>query len=288
MLRTPRPSASSYSIFFPLVAALRPLCASLHLCDFASKTLPRYWKKNVATLALSLFALLFATRAAGEDTAPAETPSPAIAEGREALKSSPQAPWYDRQKDDVREIELSNSTAQTSRSSNLNWNFNWLSYLIWTLMAIALAALAYLLIRAFILREQRLATRQGNSEELTGTQADRVEHLPVPVRRPSGDLLSEARFHYENGNFREAIVYLYSHELVELDKQQVIHLARGKTNRQYLREVKTRQRLRELLEQTMITFEDAFFGQLDIGRQRFETCWNRLSEFNSMLPGATS
>lgn len=246
-------------------------------------------KHVIRTLALGLCLFAFATRAAGEDPAPVEPPSPAIAEGRQALKNSPKAPWYDRQKDDVREIELSNSTQQTSRSSgNLNWNFNWVSYLIWTLMAIALAALVYLLIRAFIIREQRLATRQGNTVDITGTQADRVEHLPVPVRRPAGDLLSEARFHYENGNFREAIVYLYSHELVELDKLQVIHLARGKTNRQYLRELKTRQRLRELLEQTMVTFEDAFFGQLDIGRQRFEACWNRLSEFNSMLPGATA
>lgn len=230
----------------------------------------------------------FASPVRGQEAATVEEPAPAIAEGRKALAGSPKAPWYDRQTDDVRQIELSNSTPQTRSSGSWNWNFNWFSYFIWTLMAIALAAIAYLLIRAFIMREQRLATRQGNMIDVTGTQADRVEHLPVPVRRPAGDLLSEARFHYENGNFRDAIIYLYSHELVELDKQQLIHLARGKTNRQYLREIKARQPLRELLEQTMVTFEDAFFGRLDIGRERFEACWNRLSDFNSLLPGAVA
>jgi len=221
---------------------------------------------------------------------PAESqPAPAIEQGRNSLEEA-RPNWYDRQTDDARRIELTDSTPPPSSSSSSNWNlnFNWFSYLIWTLMAIALAILAFLLIRAFIERERRLATRHGTAVDITGTQADRVEHLPVPVRRPAGDLLSEARYHYEKGNYREAIIYLYSHELVELDKQQVIHLARGKTNRQYLRELKSRKPLRELLEQTMITFEDAFFGQLEIGRERFEACWHRLTDFNALLPRAAT
>jgi len=231
--------------------------------------------------------IVAAGSARAADTTDAET-APAVSEGRQAL-SDAKPNWYDRQTDDARRIELSNSTpAPPSSSGNWNLNFNWFSYLIWTLLAIVLAVIAYLLIRAFIERERRLTTQHGNMVDITGTQADRVEHLPVPVRRPAGDLLSEARYHYEQGNYREAIIYLYSHELVELDKQQVIHLARGKTNRQYLRELKSRKSLRELLEQTMVTFEDAFFGQLDIGRERFEACWRRVNDFNALLTGATA
>ena len=70
--------------------------------------------------------------------------------------------------------------------------------------------------------------------------ADRVEALPFHVRAASGDFLAEARRLYDAGHYSEAIVYLFSYQLVQLDKHHVIRLAKGKTNRQYVRE--TRQR----------------------------------------------
>ncbi len=74
------------------------------------------------------------------------------------------------------------------------------------------------------------------------------------------DLLAEARRHYQAGNYGAAIVYLFSFQLVQLDKRQIIRLAKGKTNRQYLREVGPRAALLRLVEQTMVAFEDVFFG----------------------------
>ena len=56
------------------------------------------------------------------------------------------------------------------------------------------------------------------------------------------DLLAEARRHYQAGNYGAAIVYLFSFQLVQLDQRQIIRLAKGKTNRQYLREVGPRDR----------------------------------------------
>lgn len=253
----------------------------------------------------------------------AEPEDPSAIAGRRAMQRGGSSPWYDAQKDSVRRIQLpdappppaptqpppprttrppapppaqttapppaaNSQPAQASPSSSTSGVSEVFKYLAWTLIVLALAALVYLLIRAFMKHEQRLASQSEKTVEITGTQADRVERLPVPVRRPLSDLLSEAKYHYENGNFREAIIYLYSHELVELDKQQVIHLARGKTNRQYLRELKARHRLREVLEQTMVVFEDAFFGKLDIGRERFESCWNRLADFDALLTGAAA
>jgi hypothetical protein len=237
----------------------------------------RVYKQSLVLLCL----LLVATDARAAEVAPGA----AVTAGREALKQHRDAPWYDAKTDVARRITLSPPPAPAAPSTPWNLNFNWVSYVIWTLMVVVLAVLVWLMIQAFINRERRLAQRHGSTVDVTGTHADRIEQLPIPVRRPAGDLLSEARYHYENGNYREAIVYLYSHELVELDKQQLIQLSRGKTNRQYLREIKSRQALRELMEQTVTTFEDAFFGHLDIGRQRFEFCWNRLSDFNAMLSG---
>jgi hypothetical protein len=67
-------------------------------------------------------------------------------------------------------------------------------------------------------------------------------------------------------------------------------LTRGKTNRQYLRETSRRGRtgLVGLLEQTMLAFEDFFFGNHPIDRARFEACWARLGEFESQLKRQTA
>ena len=104
---------------------------------------------------------------------------------------------------------------------------------------------------------------------------------PTAVRRKS-NLLEEARRHYRDGDYGEAIIYLFSYQLVQLDKHQLIRLAKGKTNRQYVRELGPRVELGYLLTTTMQAFEDVFFGNHSIDRVRFESCWLRLEEFESL------
>ena len=73
-------------------------------------------------------------------------------------------------------------------------------------------------------------------------------------------LLGQAREYYLAENYDEAIIFLFSYELVELDRRSLIRLAVGKTNRQYLRELGARTALASLLGQTMVAFEDVYFG----------------------------
>ena len=113
--------------------------------------------------------------------------------------------------------------------------------------------------------------------------ADRIEALPFLRQRAQTDLLGQARLHYEQGNYGEAIIYLFSHELVELDRANLIRLAQGKTNRQYLREARTHEPLRAILEHTMVTFEGVFFGRQPLDRAGFESCWRQLAEFDALV-----
>ena len=103
------------------------------------------------------------------------------------------------------------------------------------------------------------------------------------IRQTWPDLRGEAERNYREGNYREAIVYLYSYLLVQLDRRQVIRLTKGKTNRQYLREVRQRPELVPIFEPTMIAFEDVFFGDHPLSRGEFEKCWDRLDEFHRLL-----
>ena len=103
-----------------------------------------------------------------------------------------------------------------------------------------------------------------------------------------GGLLEEARRQYEAGNYNVAIVYLYSYELLKLDQNQMLRLARGKTNREYLRELSGRPEFYGILAQSLVPFEDVFFGEHELSRERFEACWNQVDRFNRLIEQAAT
>lgn len=227
----------------------------------------------------------------------------AVEAGREALdRSIWQYPWYDAKSDDVRPIRVSEPWRGwewladrlgaffdwlrrlfTFRGGRLG-SMTWLEWVVWAVILALLAVVAYLLVRAWRRqREDELRPAAVGGESDAVDQRRRVEALPSAVER--GDLLGAAQECYEAGRYGEAIVYLFSHQLVQLDKNQLIRLAKGKTNRQYVRELGRRLPIRQLLEQTMVTFEDVFFGNHSIDRRRFETVWSRVGEFEALVAG---
>ncbi len=74
--------------------------------------------------------------------------------------------------------------------------------------------LAYLLIMAYLQREasQAVASRRAGRR----IRRSHPHRGPAGGRPTTGDLLSAARRAFEAGNYRDAIVFLYSHQLVQL------------------------------------------------------------------------
>jgi hypothetical protein len=208
-----------------------------------------------------------------------------VEEGQEALADG-SYPWYDAETDSLRPLKL------PERRTG-EWDLAWIAELLgatiqiiaWTLLGLAILALAALLVYFARNRQPAAASRRATTDGLA--TADRIEALPFLAERPRGDLLALARQHYEAGNYSEAIIYLFSYELLQLDKFSIIRLSRGKTNRQYLREVGRQSALRSPLEQTLVTFESVFFGRRALDRAGFEACWNQLPQFEQHLQGAT-
>jgi hypothetical protein len=250
-------------------------------------------------------AMLLLAAASGSSLAPragAEeiTTENAVEAGREALSGKTRYPWYDRETDSVRRIEVAPAKTDDLPERRSRWSANRnpkspptgaaqgaslfapiLQGLGLALLVALLVAIAVLIARAALNRE---ASGEGGGHVVeTSHEVDRVENLPFQLKRPTGDFLAEAERLYSEGRYSEAIVYLFSHQLVELDKRHVIRLSKGKTNRQYLREMRHRPALRGMLETTMIAFEDVFFGHHPLDRERFETCWNALDAFQQEL-----
>jgi hypothetical protein len=109
----------------------------------------------------------------------------------------------------------------------------------------------------------------------TPSAVDRLEELPFTLEQPADDLLTAARRAAEQGDYDRAIIFLYSHQLLELDRREAIRLTKGKTNRQYLRELRLRPGLAPLLATSMVAFEEVYFGGHALGQERFEVCWQQ-------------
>lgn len=252
------------------------------------------------TTILSSASLALGDRARGAD---------AVDQTREVLTESGKIPWYDPQADELRPIKprpqsppddpLRRSTweAQTNPAApkkpaapgavrgggSISPLLQFLGIALLTALLVIVTLL--LLFRAQL---QKWTAFTELEEEAPGTSiaVDQIDALPVPVRSADGDLLAEARRQYEAGDYGSAIIYLFSYQLLQLDRHHMIRLAKGKTNRKYLREVQRTPELRGLLERTMIAFEDVFFGRHQLERERFEACWAGLDEFHRRLEQA--
>jgi len=224
----------------------------------------------------------------------ATDPNESVVAGRDSLDRWwwSEYPWYDSSADGVRRIDLAEPWFwDWDWLDNFDWSglfppfpsslFEWLA---WIAILAILVWLTWLLVRAYRSgRRSRVALATRIAKLSDTDQRERIEALPFPVKVTQLDLLAEARRHYRQGDYGEAIKYLFSHQLVQLDKHQLIRLTRGKTNRQYLRELGRHASIRRLLERTMVTFEDFFFGNHLIERERFEWCWTRLEQFETLL-----
>lgn len=252
------------------------------------------------SMLITLLVLLASTTCAQEIS-----DTEAVEAGREALDGKVTFPWYDADSDGLQRLNVEPPADVKNRGSKWErtvrakksrtpwampgWLWKMLEVIGWTLLVMALVAVGYFLVRAFLLAESGHASGEAVAEGALGTgDIDRVESLPFQLKAPQTDLLSEARRHQEAGNYKDAIIYLYSYQLVELDKHQLIRLAKGKTNRQYLREVQRRGELFRSLQASMLAFEDVFFGNHSLERDRFESCWSGLDAFHQSLAQATA
>ncbi len=201
-------------------------------------------------------------------------------------------PWYSSEDDDATLIPIS---APRARSTGDPWYQFILDFIEWMseplfydvnmwmilLTVLILIPLIWFFVKLYKNRGKNLGGGAEADFDEERTDAQRMEALPFEIK-PADNLLDVARKFAETGRYADAIIYLFSHQLVELDRAHVIRLTKGKTNRQYLREINLRE-LRSLMEQSTVAFEDAFFGHYEINKARFEQCWQRIDEFRGLV-----
>ncbi len=125
-----------------------------------------------------------------------------------------------------------------------------------------LGYLVILILLIFYLSDPVRFTRSRNRKEKGMGGSDEIG-FPIchfPWKAPIAGLLSEAEKWMRLGDYSKAIVYLFSHILIELDEHRRIRLQRGKTNGMYLRELGRWPEWRGAIRKVVTAFERSFFG----------------------------
>lgn len=255
--------------------------------------------RAVATIVLIGFSLLVGAHGRADD-GPASADPTVQAELARARKY----PWFDSATGQARSIEL-RSTPQPdgpviwewwdqwfrwnrNNSNTTPWSFSWGSGFAklfeWTawILLIALAVYFIWLMRISIARGLGFGPARVSGSDDDGLDQVRIENLPVKLAASKTDLLTQVQQHLAAGRFEDAMIYLFSYQLITLDKAQRLRLEKGKTNRQYLRELGGSGELLAIVGESTRAFEDVFFGRHNMPRDRFERIWARLSRFQEL------
>lgn len=207
-------------------------------------------------------------------------------------------PWYDSENDSVNySPELSEGgAAGTAERNGIRKQVQqrvsrpvgaWVVWLLIGLFVLFVILLVVVLIWLLLKVDRPSGFSQYDSdwENDYAFGSDRVERLPFDVRNQVGDFRAAAEQAYQAGDYRTAVIYLFSHVLLTLDRHKRVRLRKGKTNRQYLGEMRTNGAvsLTDYYERLMVSFESAFFGDYEVSSTQFEESWNALPEFQDRL-----
>ncbi len=86
------------------------------------------------------------------------------------------------------------------------------------------------------------------------------------------------------GRLDEAIVLLFGHQLLLLDRGGMLRLARGKTNGRYLRETRGKSpEAHQLLAHSVAAFEASYFGGHAPQPEQFASLWAENAELEAIV-----
>ncbi|GIW95782.1 MAG: hypothetical protein KatS3mg110_3823 [Pirellulaceae bacterium] len=173
------------------------------------------------------------------------------------------------------------------------WNWTWLRAVRqflrswWDLLQTIGIALLLALLAVVLWRAWRLGRWSGMRAKGVKPGAPDVSVLRelLPERRTAQevDLWETAWQRFRSGDLRAAVIFLYCCLLVALNDRKIIRVRRGKTCRDYLKELQAWPKLREPFQQVVQLYESVFFGQITVPQARAEEAFAAAESLRSRL-----
>ncbi len=114
--------------------------------------------------------------------------------------------------------------------------------------------------------------------------AQRIEGMPAGAGMDVSDPWAEAIKRRQRGDYSGAVVYLFAHQLLTLNRLEKIRMTPGKTGRQLVRSVRDRG-WRDPVEPTLRLFETVYYGHQNVTAEAFEAVWNLAEAFQRRVAG---
>lgn len=201
----------------------------------------------------------------------ASTPEPNPGADVRSALSKGNYPWYDAKADAVRTVAPPAEPPSPKPSKTGKRNLPTLAdTIVFVIMVAALSVVVLLLARAWARYRPDPETLLLKSKAAGLEQ--RTAALPTGLRVDPTDPLGEARRLRDLGNLDGAIICLFVHQLIMLDRLGQIRMAPAKTARQLVRSVSD-PRARARVEPTLRLFEAVFYGRLAPTLAAFEAAW---------------
>ncbi len=230
---------------------------------------------------------------AAENVPVAKNDERAVADAKRGLGQSTvgvkKFPWYSSETDGAAFVPFPKERedkprvereTRSPREPGAFWGFfATMSY--WTLLGIGLIVLAFILVLAWyvLYRNKDLFRKLWKKEEYK-ERLRRIETLPEEARDMFDDLIGAATRAFEAGQYRNALIYYFSHQLVWLDMHELIRMHKGKTNHEYARELKQATEVLPYYESSMALFESVYYGDHPITRLLFLGIWEHRHDFS--------
>jgi len=228
------------------------------------------------------------------------------------LESTPSTPWYDADQNQLIPIAVKTSLPE-SQNRNSRWlpkpkkvsapaatatgttggaigsGFSFMNAIGWLVLIVIGFGLIFLVLFVFSKVEpDAMAVRKSASTDamvdVDEQMLQRMKHLPAEVRHTDVNLRTEAERLMNLDRFDEAIVMLFGHQLLLLDRCRVLRLARGKTNGRYVRETRgNAPQANPFFVNTVTAFEASYFGGHTPSADRFAKLWQENSTLESVV-----
>jgi hypothetical protein len=194
-------------------------------------------------------------------------------------------PWYDAQADRVRPVwpprpPKLDWLERLLRSLNLSGLATAGSVMAYGLALVALAILVAVLVMLWRIYQPGALDFESGARR-TGLAA-RIEGLPPGLKPETEDPWAEAQQCRARGDYARAVVCLFIHQVLTLDRLRQLRLVPGKTARQLVAGVDDRQ-LREWVSATARLFEAVYYGQRIPSAAAFEPVWSAAEAFERQI-----
>lgn len=248
-------------------------------------------------IALVLVTLLSGPTSGRQSGSPPPDPESVAAVG-EAL-SGRHFPWYDSSTDDFRPITPPKPPApppppRPPRAGN--WspfklgtiNLQDLGRLIiFILLAMALMGLILYIARTWQRRLAFETVEEARKPTRVIGSVVRFDTLPTGLVVDESDPLETARRFRQKGELGRAVVFLFAHQLLMLDRLGMIRLAPGRTGRQLVRSIND-ESVRGGVGRTLRMFEAVYYGHREPNEADFEALWAEAESLDAILSAGGS